>query len=67
MHIYSFYTHGGAMGTNIVIDDRLMEQAFEASGLTTKKEVVEQALKLLVRRSKQQAIRKLRGKLNWMK
>lgn len=48
-----------------VIDDQLMEQALKASGLTTKKEVVEQGLRLLVRQNKQQAIRKLRGRLKW--
>lgn len=53
------------MRTNIVIDDQLMEEALKATGLTTKKEAVEQGLKLLVRQNKQQAIRKLRGKLKW--
>ncbi|MEX2516775.1 MAG: type II toxin-antitoxin system VapB family antitoxin, partial [Gammaproteobacteria bacterium] len=51
--------------TNIVIDDKLMADALKASGLGTKKEVVEQGLKLLVRRSQQQNIRKLRGKVKW--
>lgn len=53
------------MRTNIVIDDKLMAEALKASGYSTKKEAVEQALKLLVRRSKQQKIRELRGKLKW--
>jgi len=53
------------MRTNIVIDDKLMADALKASGYSTKKEAVEQALKLLVRRSKQQTIRELRGKLKW--
>lgn len=53
------------MRTNIVIDDKLMSEALKASGLSTKKEAVEEALKLLVRRSKQQQIRKLRGTLKW--
>lgn len=53
------------MRTNIVIDDQLMEEALKATGLTTKKEAVEQGLKLLVRQNRQQAIRKLRGKLKW--
>lgn len=53
------------MRTNIVIDDKLMADALKASGYSTKKEAVEQALKLLVRRSKQQKIRELRGKLKW--
>ena len=53
------------MRTNIVIDDRLMADALKASGLNTKKEAVEEGLKLLIRRNKQQKIRKLRGKLKW--
>ena len=59
------YTHEGAMRTNIVIDDKLMSDALKATGLVTKKEAVEEGLKLLVRQNKQQAIRKLRGKLKW--
>lgn len=53
------------MRTNIVIDDKLMADALKASGYATKKEAVEQGLKLLVRRSQQQAIRKLRGNIKW--
>ena len=54
-----------AMRTNIVIDDQLMAEALKATGLNTKKEAVEEGLKLLVRRNRQQEIRKLRGKLKW--
>ncbi|GAB3324869.1 type II toxin-antitoxin system VapB family antitoxin [Haliea atlantica] len=53
------------MRTNIVIDDQLMAEALKASGLQTKKEVVEQGLRLLVRLCQQQELRKLRGKVAW--
>jgi len=53
------------MRTNIVIDDKLMSEALKVTGLSTKKEAVELGLKLIVRQNKQQAIRKLRGKLKW--
>ena len=53
------------MRTNIVIDDQLMAEALKASGYTTKKEAVEQGLKLLVQISKQRELRKLRGKIKW--
>jgi len=53
------------MRTNIVIDDELMANALKASGLRTKKDVVEQGLKLLIKLSEQQAIRDLRGKVTW--
>ncbi len=53
------------MRTNIVIDDNLMESALKVSGLSTKKDVVEQGLKLIIKRNQQQDIRKLRGKVKW--
>ena len=53
------------MRTNIVIDDKLMADALKATGFNTKKEAVEEGLKLLIRRNAQQEIRKLRGKLKW--
>jgi len=59
------YTWGCGMRTNIVIDDQLMSDALNAAGLSTKKETVELGLKLVVKRNKQQSIRKLRGKLTW--
>ena len=53
------------MRTNIVIDDQLMQKAIDASGLKTKKETVEAALKLLIQIRGQNSIRSLRGKLRW--
>ena len=53
------------MRTNIVIDDKLMHDALKASGFKTKKEAVEEGLKLLIKKNKQREIRKLRGKLKW--
>ena len=56
---------GAKMRTNIVIDDDLMADAIKATGLSTKKEVVEHGLKLIIKHNQQQAIRQLRGKLQW--
>lgn len=53
------------MRTNIVIDDKLMQDALRASGMKTKREAVELALRTLVRLNQQAEIRKYRGKLNW--
>jgi len=53
------------MRTNIVIDDVLMSQALTASGLKTKKETVEEALRLLISLKSQAKIRSFRGKLTW--
>ena len=53
------------MRTNIEIDDSLMADALKATGLSTKKEVVELGLKALIKLNKQASIRALRGKLKW--
>jgi len=53
------------MRTNIVIDDQLMDSALEYSGLRTKKDVVEQALRLLVQIKQQEKLRDIRGKVRW--
>lgn len=53
------------MRTNIVIDDKLMEDALRATGLKTKREAVELGLLTLLRLQQQQAIRRFKGKLNW--
>lgn len=53
------------MRTNIVIDDNLMRQAMEATGLPTKRAVVEAGLRLLIQVKAQGRIRRLRGKVRW--
>ena len=53
------------MRTNIVIDDKLIQQAMKATGLTTKRAVVEAGLKLLIQVKAQTGIRGLRGKVKW--
>lgn len=53
------------MRTNVVIDDQLMNKAMESTGLRTKKAVIEEALRLLVRLKSQEKVRELRGQLLW--
>ncbi len=53
------------MRTNVVIDDSLMNSAIKASGVKTKKDAIEQGLKLLVQVKSQKKIKNLRGKLKW--
>lgn len=53
------------MRTNIVIDDQLIEQAMKATGLPTKKAVVEAGLQLLIQVKAQTGVRRLRGKVKW--
>ena len=53
------------MRTNIDIDDDLMRQAMRSSGARTKRAVVEEGLRLLIRTRGQASIRRLRGKVAW--
>ncbi|MFN0304609.1 MAG: type II toxin-antitoxin system VapB family antitoxin [Burkholderiales bacterium] len=53
------------MRTNIVIDDKLMKDTLRATGLKTKREVVELGLQTLLRLRRQESIRQFRGKLKW--
>lgn len=53
------------MRMNIEIDEQLLQDALEATGLKTKQEVVEFALKQLLRLHRQTDFRKLRGKFDW--
>lgn len=53
------------MRTNVVIDDNLMESALQASGKKTKKDAIEEGLKMLVKFKNQEKIKDLRGKLKW--
>jgi Arc/MetJ family transcription regulator len=51
--------------TNIVIDPKLMAEALKLSGAPTKRKVVEDALRLLVRIKRQEGLRALRGRIQW--
>ena len=53
------------MRTNIDIDDKLMNEALKLSRLKTKKEAVEEGLRLLTQRKKQEHVKELRGELQW--
>ena len=53
------------MRTNIDIDDDLMRQAMRSSGARTKRGVVEEGLRLLIRTRGQASVRRLRGKVSW--
>jgi Arc/MetJ family transcription regulator len=53
------------MRTNIEIDDALMARAMKLAGTRTKRETVENALKLMIQLAQQERIRAARGKLRW--
>ena len=53
------------MRTNIEIDDDLMAAAMDAGGFNTKKEAVEEGLRLVRRLQIYNGLLALRGKLQW--
>jgi Arc/MetJ family transcription regulator len=53
------------MRTNIEIDDALMAQAQKASGHATKKQTVEEALRLMIKLRRQQEADAAFGKFRW--
>jgi len=53
------------MRTNVVIDDRLMEEAFRLSRYKTKKDLIRAALFEFVQNRKKMNLKKLRGKIEF--
>ena len=53
------------MRTNIVIDDKLMAEVMATGRFKTKREAVEEGLRLLKRRQVYDGLLALRGKLHW--
>jgi Arc/MetJ family transcription regulator len=51
--------------TNIVIDERLIKAGLKATGLKTRKALVDYALRDLLRRESQKRILELKGKIPW--
>jgi Arc/MetJ family transcription regulator len=53
------------MRANIVLDDELVEEAFQLSDAKTKRELVDRALREFVANRKRRDIRELRGKISF--
>ncbi len=51
--------------TNVDLDEKLVADAMRATGLRTKKAVVEEGLRALLRLHEQQDVRRLRGMMQW--
>ncbi|PJE77706.1 Antitoxin VapB11 [invertebrate metagenome] len=51
--------------TNVVVDQDLINEALELSGLGSRRELIHYALEELVRRKKQQQLLDLQGKVAW--
>jgi Arc/MetJ family transcription regulator len=54
-----------SMRTNIEIDDELIRNAMEISGLKTKKAAVEEGLRLLIKLKRQDEVKALFGQVRW--
>ena len=53
------------MRTNIVIDDTLLDEAFEVSGARTKKDLIHEALRTLIKLKKRKDLTELAGKIDF--
>ena len=53
------------MRTNIVIDDRLMEEAMHLSGAKTKREAVHKALEEFISTRKRLNLKEIKGKIQF--
>ncbi|HYU34162.1 MAG TPA: type II toxin-antitoxin system VapB family antitoxin [Thermoanaerobaculia bacterium] len=53
------------MATNLELDDSLVTRAMQVTGIRTKKALVEEALRTLIRQTEQREVRDLRGRLHW--
>lgn len=53
------------MATNLDLDESLVARAMELTGIRTKRAVVEEALRTLIRMNEQREVRDLRGRLHW--
>ncbi len=54
------------MRTNVELDDELVRRCMRITGLRTKKAVVDEAMRTLLRLHGQREVRDLRGRLRWM-
>ena len=55
--------YGGIVRTNIVLDDELVAEAARVSGIKTKRELVHEALRVLVETRKRKSLLDLVGKV----
>ena len=51
--------------TNIVIDEKLLEAGLKATGLKTRRSLIDYALRDLLRRNSQKKILQLKGNVKW--
>ena len=54
-----------AVRTNIVLDSKLVEAGLKATGLKTRRQLVDFALRELLRHKQQKKLLSLKGKVTW--
>jgi len=63
--VYKNILEGIMKRTNVVLDDNLVEDCIKATGITTRKALIDHALRELLRHENQRKILDLKGKINW--
>ena len=51
--------------TNILLDEKLISDCMEATGIKTRNALIDHALRELLRREKQSGLLALKGRINW--
>jgi Arc/MetJ family transcription regulator len=51
--------------TTVILDDKLVAQCMKATGIKTKRALIDHALRELLRRKRQKRILELEGKVDW--
>jgi len=51
--------------TNIVLDEELVQKCLKATGIKTRKNLIDYALKQVLRHQNQKKILELKGNVNW--
>jgi len=52
--------------TNVVLDGKLVREAMELTGISTKRALLDEALRMLIRIKKQEQILELFGTVDWV-
>ncbi|MCA9433935.1 MAG: type II toxin-antitoxin system VapB family antitoxin [Candidatus Omnitrophica bacterium] len=51
--------------TNVVLDDELVKKCLAATGLKTRRELIDYALREVLRHKNQRRLLELKGRVNW--
>ena len=51
--------------TNVVLDDRLIDECLKATGIETRRALIDYALRDLLRRNRQRRLLELKGAIQW--